>query len=48
MLEKKMIEAVINPIIVPMSSYSETLISEQNPTLFKEATRAEQEDQKYR
>jgi hypothetical protein len=36
-------KAIINPIIVPMSSYSETLIPEQISRPFKEATRLERE-----
>ena len=41
-----MIKAIISPIIVPMSSYSETQILEQKTTHYKEATRAEQEGEK--
>jgi hypothetical protein len=40
MLEEKKMKAIVNPIIVPMSSYSETLIPEQISTPLKEATRA--------
>lgn len=40
--EIEKIEAIINPIIVPMSSCSETSIPEQISRPYKEATRAEQ------
>jgi hypothetical protein len=41
-----MIESIINPIIRPRSSYSETQIFEQISTPYKEAARAEQEGEK--